>query len=658
MPHATPVGPARIHRAVVGPAYAPASPDSQGLTRFRRKGQRRMRLRRVTISNFRCYRDETALEVDDFTALIGANDVGKSTFLDALAIFFGQAKPDDRDGCLWGDPSQANITCEFDDLPDEVLIDSTTKTSLTDEFLLNAEGRLQLSQTWNCTLKTPKVKQQIIAVHPSAPDAIDLLRLKRNELKQRALDLGVDLSGVNETVNAELRQAIRSHIPDLKPILQQIEVDLEGTKEIVPKLLEHLPAFFLFRADRPSTDQDAEAQDPMKIAVRLAIEEQRSALDKIAAAVMAEVQDLAGRTLDRVREMAPELAAELSPQLSPPRWDSVFKFSLTSEAEIPLNKRGSGVRRLILLGFLQAQAEAHRLESPERGLIYAIEEPETSQHPDKQRAMLEALREIAEQDGYQVLMTTHTPNLARVLPTDRLQFIARDGETRTVHSGADADTLEKIRTALGVHPDHDVRLFVGVEGLHDESFLINISTVLAETDPTIAPLQNLIDQGRVIFIPEGGSNLAIWVARLKNLNCAEFHLFDRDNEPPAKAHYAEEADEINARAEASARHTSKRELENYLHPDAIQAAEPSCILKGVGDFDDLPMVIAEMLFETEHPGEWPTLSAKARKRQAGRAKHWLNTNAARHMTPELLEERGALDEVSEWLREITRIAQS
>ena len=47
-----------------------------------------MKLKAVVLKNFRCYHKETHIPIGDFTALIGKNDIGKSTILEALEIFF------------------------------------------------------------------------------------------------------------------------------------------------------------------------------------------------------------------------------------------------------------------------------------------------------------------------------------------------------------------------------------------------------------------------------------------------------------------------------------------------------------------------------------------------------------------------------------------
>ena len=50
-----------------------------------------MKLCEVILKNFRGYYPETRIKIDNLTALIGKNDIGKSTILEALDIFFNQA---------------------------------------------------------------------------------------------------------------------------------------------------------------------------------------------------------------------------------------------------------------------------------------------------------------------------------------------------------------------------------------------------------------------------------------------------------------------------------------------------------------------------------------------------------------------------------------
>lgn len=119
----------------------------------------------------------------------------------------------------------------------------------------------------------------------------------------------------------------------------------------------------LFKADRPSTDEDHEAQDPMQHAVKIALEEQAAQLASIAEEVKQKVAQVASNTIEKLRDFDPELASTLTPKFKKdPMWEKAFSFSLTGENSIPLNKRGSGIRRLVLFSFFRATTESALFE--------------------------------------------------------------------------------------------------------------------------------------------------------------------------------------------------------------------------------------------------------------------------------------------------------
>lgn len=62
-----------------------------------------MKLSRLRIRNFRCYKNEIAFDFDKMTAFVGKNDVGKSTVTDALDIFLNDGVPDKNDASKNGD---------------------------------------------------------------------------------------------------------------------------------------------------------------------------------------------------------------------------------------------------------------------------------------------------------------------------------------------------------------------------------------------------------------------------------------------------------------------------------------------------------------------------------------------------------------------------
>ncbi|WP_372922864.1 AAA family ATPase [Roseovarius sp.] len=476
-----------------------------------------------------------------------------------------------------------------------------------------------------------------------------LLEKKNADLKALVKTAGAE-ERCDKTNNASMRAALRATAKDAGELglaVSEVSLAKEEGKTILKQLREQLPLFVLFRADRPSTDQDAEVQDPMKIAVRAALEELAPQIDALKQRVREKSIEVANRTLDKLHDFDPRLADSLSPEFADPKLDGAFKLSLVGDNDIAVNKRGSGVRRLVLFSFFRAEAERLQAESKGRGIIYAVEEPETAQHPNFQRRVVNALEDLAAQEGRQVLLTTHSPGVAGLLPTAALRFVQAVDVGSLVRSGD--EVVADIASTLGVIPDHRVRIFVCVEGPHDRAFLQAVCAayraagedfVCLESDPAVA------------FVLLGGSTLTEWVKSnlLEHTNIPEFHLYDSD-----VSRYGESVAQVQARgAPHSARMTAKLEMENYLDPAVItatiQSAAEEVGLIAFGDQDDVEAIVAAAI---------PDQNGNPRKKLAKRSlKHWLNRDVARAMTAEQWDARDPAGEIREWLSQITELARA
>jgi len=601
-----------------------------------------MRLKTLKIKNFRCYQEETNIEFDNLTALIGKNDAGKSALMETLDIFFNDKKPDKDDLCRSaGDQGEICITCVFDNLPERLVIDASNETTLDNEYLLNEQGKLEIKKVVKIqkTVGTPKI--YAVANHPSDKKFNDLLSLKQRELKKRAVELQIDVAAINQNKNAEYRKAIWNSAENLQLQVQDISIlDLEGGKNIWAKLQENMPVYSLFKSDRPSTDQDAEAQDPIQAAVKESLKVKQAELQAIQSHVEQEVAEILQTTLEKLREMDASLADALRPEFKPPGWDKIFKINVIDNNDIPINKRGSGVRRLLLLNFFRAKVEQLAQAAGKSQVIYAVEEPETSQHPNNQKLLIDAFTELADNGDCQVILSTHTPAMVRYLSVERLRFITRNSNDKPeIQAGSD-DVYEHIAQTLGVLPDHSVKLFIGVEGPNDVNFLKNISAILSASDEDMPNLEQLEDEGKIIFLEAGGSNLASFVnKKFSEFNRPEYHIFDREQEPPTPSQNQTYVDAINndGNSQRSARLTQKREMENYLHPDAIKCVRPEVDIQ-FEDFDDVPEMISQVTGQNHRT-----------------IKRWLNAEAVCKMTPERLVERDSSNEIRGWLSDIKQL---
>jgi hypothetical protein len=377
--------------------------------------------------------------------------------------------------------------------------------------------------------------------------------------------------------------------------------------------------------------------------------------------VETEVRRIAKATLEKLKEMDESLAQQLNPQITLKKWETLFNVSITGDEDIPINKRGSGVKRLVLLNFFRAKAEQQAREKNNAPVIYAIEEPETSQHPHNQRLLVNALLDLATES--QVIITTHTPMLARTLPDKCLRYIhLKTNKTREVLNGG-GETNKLFAKSLGVLPDNAIKLFIGVEGRHDITFLKHSAKFLRQAGCDVFDLEKMGLDGEVIFFPLGGSSLALWTSRLEPLSRPEFHLYDRDVPPPGAAKYQAEANAINARARCKADITGKKEIENYLHFEAINEAYAAVCNIGLGlaanfaEFDDVPARIAEMVHAASgSPKAWAALDAETKDEKMSKAKRILNDHAAARMTKARLDQVDPDGHVVSWFSDMKVLA--
>lgn len=394
-----------------------------------------MKVKRVWLKNFRSYKNEVVIDFQNLTVFIGKNDVGKSTVLEALDIFFNDSKGvvkldnDDinKEAVSEGD-NEIIISVEFENLPDEILIDSTNRTSLASEYLLNSSQNLVIMKKYP---NAGKAKVYIKAMHPTNSGCNDLLSKKSTELR-RIIETN-NIVCVDRTVNAVMRRAIWEYFQDDLSIEEtEIDVTKEDAKNIWGNLQKYLPIYSLFQSDRNNSDNDKEVQDPLKEAVKeiLKTRDIQSQLEEIAISVRTKLEEVSSRTLSKLREMNPEVANSLNPVI-PPReslkWVDVFKgVSISGDNDIPINKRGSGIRRLILLNFFRAEAERRLREEEAPSIIYAIEEPETSQHTEHQKKLIEAFLELSNLPNTQIVLTTHCANIVKKLKYEHLRLINQD----------------------------------------------------------------------------------------------------------------------------------------------------------------------------------------------------------------------------------------
>ena len=611
-----------------------------------------MILKKLKLKNFRGYKDFEVSFNDSINVIIGRNDIGKSTILDALAIFFqsDKIKVDIADLCVYHDEDDLviGITCCFDVGKGEILIDSTSYTNCADEYLLNEEGLLEIRKTWDCSsgsIGKSSQKDYIIAYYPAAYDP-PLVIEKIAALKQRykALSPNPEYPKVDATVAHELRQAIYKMELSENPRFEttQIEIKKIDSKNIQDTLYKQFPTYLIFESYRSNTDKDSEIQDPMKAITKTVLATMEAQIEAIRREVTERVQAIGYQTIEKLKDMDKDIAQDLTPTVTMKPPESLFSFELKSDNGIPLNKRGSGVRRLILLSYFRAEAEKSVTDDSDVQLIYAIEEPETGQHPNFQQMIFESLNTLSQKPTHQLIVTSHTPEIAKFVTPEQLILLRRNEENQVV---AISDTSEKIKGVveeLGILPYAAPKTVIFVEGENDLNFLMNLNQGIPE-------LKSIVDLKAedIPIIPLHGGNLTTWFNRDYFRKSSLTQIYITDSDVPKYVKLIDEITQVND-GRRFGWYTQRLEMENYIPMDMVESTFKLNLTKYAEEWyhtQDVPQSLTNLW--QGGPND-PVQKENA-------AKMILNGSITKKMTKADLERIDAWEEIESWFRKIRSI---
>ncbi|AWV37893.1 DUF2813 domain-containing protein [Leuconostoc mesenteroides] len=413
-----------------------------------------MKLTKFELKNFRGYQNAT-IDFSNFSTIVGINDSGKSTIFEALDIFFDNTKFDGSDRNIKHLDQSVELIAHFKDLPDEITIESV-KTNIKSEFL-TCDNEFVLKKVF--TSDSAKFSEFVVADMPDVDDIEKIHSLKIKDLRKKVSELGITLENVDQRVSSELRQTIFQELQKVNTLaVKEIELRSEDGKWISLELHKELPLYQLFKADRENSDGDNEVQDPIKAIVKSTLSTNTDLQDKLTTVfeeVKSEVTKTTDATLNLLKSMNTELANSLNAEFASPKWETLFKPSLKTDESIPLNKRGSGVRRLVLLNFFRAEAQRRFSQISDNkvgNIIYAFEEPETALHPKFQRILLDSFEDMVSTPGVQIMITTHSPEIAKSVPKNGISLVKRD-EIGNAHICSGQEAVSNIVHQLGLLPD-------------------------------------------------------------------------------------------------------------------------------------------------------------------------------------------------------------
>lgn len=415
-----------------------------------------MRVRKLTISNFRSIRHEV-VNLGSQTALLGPNGAGKSTVLRALDRFYGsstQMDPDDFFGRNYAEPIEIALTFDtFSDLERE-------------QFATRIQGdEMTVVRTFEAGARNTGRYHGMSSQHPAFAEIRQMegtATQKRQAYMQLRAEGGI-YTDADAAANAEqLAEGMakwEAANPD-KCVPTLDDGQFFGFSNVAKGVLSKASTLVFIPAVRDAALDASDAKGAvvaqlMELLVRSAVQRrediqewQAEAAEKYKELVdpenLTELGDLSGKLSETLQVFYRDAAVEL-------QWKPAGDFSVplpTADVLIdddgfegPVDRKGHGLQRALILTLLQHLAvavatntdddaegvaadgepeaegggEEQEPEIQMPGLVLAIEEPEVYQHPTKQRHFATVLSNLSSgalpgvATDMQVIFASHSP---------------------------------------------------------------------------------------------------------------------------------------------------------------------------------------------------------------------------------------------------------
>lgn len=439
-----------------------------------------MRLARFEIHNFKGLH-ELALDWDDILVLIGENNCGKSSVLQALEWFLSGKKISDEllfcDLCC-GEEHAIELIGHFIDLTDSEKSAMAVRGRMhNDEWILRKRFWRDENGKWQEQYYSYS-EQEVFA---RWPDSESSWRYWPDEYQPLIKKIPDKPPRPNSAAKDVLCDLVRQNRPDLVTYRVDWQRNPGGGGSWKSNANSIIPRFIPVRAVHDAT-AETQSKDATpfgkvinlvverKLMKRKEIKELKSQLEKVLDLFRSdpahpekraeEIRDLEGEIntlLKRLMQARALIQTGEPPDIGPLLLPNTT-IRLDDGFETDVEHQGHGLQRALLLSLLQILAalenqpegereqdveeEVEREESEEgtegqepyiRHTILAVEEPELYMHPQMERKMRDALYDLAASEHYQVICSTHSPVFLNMAEKHRaIVRLEKDWKTRQV----------------------------------------------------------------------------------------------------------------------------------------------------------------------------------------------------------------------------------
>lgn len=190
---------------------------------------------------------------------------------------------------------------------------------------------------------------------------------------------------------------------------------------------------------------------------------------------------------------------------------------------------GHGAKR----AYYMAAVEAHASMSAGVGqtTLLLVDEPELYQHPHRQKRILDAYRDLARRERFQIVYTTHSPFLVDLRSLSGVHKVMRNRKQEIVIRGCDSVARDLARLRLSRYIVDGIFLdgAILVEGMQDVAILNAAFSGLAMGGTSVAKW--LDDRNVGIVHCEGVNDVPHFMRFFKALGVPTFVIWDADSNP-------------------------------------------------------------------------------------------------------------------------------
>jgi putative ATP-dependent endonuclease of OLD family len=494
-----------------------------------------MRLRRMTISNFRSIKKIENLRIEAMQGFVGENNAGKSNILRALNCFLSSGSGG-MDASEFNDPKcPVILEAEFDHLSDgerrrlrsyllgDRIIVQKHLTLETDEksekqkVICEYHGYQAEPKDWFLSVEKIEAKEGSRPQWKTIAEKVGIVEYvtaSDGKVTKSSYDKGVrkyllehdeieyDAPELGQTQALGIPQNLLSALPEfyLLPGITDYsdEIDRRSSTTVFRRLMADL-SDRIMRADKRYGEIDAALSTLRRLLNRPEPGAESQRLEALGG-VEITLRDTVKRLMPSVQ------AVQLSVEVDESR--EIFSKGVTIKIDdgvlTDVLDKGHGMQRSIVFSLLQMLMKAKPQGAETRSIILGIEEPELYIHPHAQRLIYRVLKEFAgvagdadEADGTdQVLYTTHSPAFIDISRYERVGVVRKDTASGTTIRQCDSGVLGSVAERKGF------KLLTCFGLKHNELFFARDCVLVEGPEDEIGIVATARKLGRFVDLPD------------------------------------------------------------------------------------------------------------------------------------------------------------